>query len=224
MPKSIKLKDNTYWDSSSIIYKKSVNLEDMLSGRWIANIDTHYLTGFYSCNPNTQGTFPCDNKYGQLVTSVNSENIYGEGFDMFTQIFIPTWGNELFVRTCTNKSNWTNWRSINNDLNDTGWIKLNLINGATNFTNGRDLAYRKIGKIVYLSGLFTAPATNEVLPIAYLPVGFRPHYDYESFIIRNGAGYCKAGINRDNGDGAIWIQGATAGETSFSNISFIADR
>lgn len=107
--------------------------------------------------------------------------------------------------------------------NDTGWIKLDLINGATNFTNGRELAYRKIGKIVYLSGLIAAPVTNDVLPIAYLPVGFRPHYDYESFVIRNGAGYCKAGINRENGDGAIWIQGAVAGETSLSNVSFIAD-
>ena len=108
--------------------------------------------------------------------------------------------------------------------NDTGWIKLDLINGATNFVNGRELVYRKIGKTVYLSGLITAPATDSVLPIAYLPVGFRPHYDYESFVIRNGTGYCKAGINKSNGDGAIWIQGAVAGETSLSNISFIAEK
>lgn len=106
---------------------------------------------------------------------------------------------------------------------DTGWIKLDLINGATNFTQGRDLAYRKIGKVVYLSGLITAPATNEILPIAQLPVGCRPHYNYESFVIRNGAGYCKAGINKSD-DGYIWIQNSVAGETSFSNVSFIADR
>lgn len=105
---------------------------------------------------------------------------------------------------------------------DTGWIKLDLINGATNFTQGRDLAYRKIGKVVYLSGLITAPATNEVLPIAQLPVGCRPHYNFESFVIRNGTGYCKAGINKNN-DGYIWIQNSVAGETSFSNVSFIAD-
>lgn len=106
---------------------------------------------------------------------------------------------------------------------DTGWIELELINGATLFTNGRNPSYRRIGKIVYLSGLFQAPATNEVLPIAYLPVGFRPHYDYESSIIRNGTGYCIAGINRYGTDGAIWIQNSVAGETSLSNISFIAD-
>ena len=105
---------------------------------------------------------------------------------------------------------------------DTGWIKLNLLNGATNFTQGRDLAYRKIGKVVYLSGLITAPATNKVLPIAQLPIGCRPHYDFESFVVRNGTGYCKAGINKSN-DGYIWIQNSVAGETSFSNVSFIAD-
>ena len=118
----------------------------------------------------------------------------------------------------------TNADNISNLQYDTGWINLDLINGATDFTDGRKLAYRKIGKIVYLSGLFEAPATDIVLPIAYLPVGFRPHYDYESFIIRNGSGYCKAGINMNNGDGAIWIQNAVAGETSLSNVSFIADR
>lgn len=116
-----------------------------------------------------------------------------------------------------------NGNKIYNDDYDTGWIELELINGATLFTDGRTPSYRKIGKIVYLSGLFKAPETNDVTPIAYLPEGFRPHYDYESFIIRNGVGYCIAGINRDNQNGAIWIQNSTTGETSLSNISFIAD-
>lgn len=110
------------------------------------------------------------------------------------------------------------------DISDTGWIKLTLKNGATNFTDGRDLCYRKIGKVVYLSGLITAPESTSVLAIASLPAGFRPHYDYESFVIRNGAGYCKAGISMNGDAGAIWIQGSVAGETSFSNVCFIADR
>lgn len=116
-----------------------------------------------------------------------------------------------------------NHKKLNEILDDTGWIKLNLINGATIWTQGREPCYRRIGNRVYLSGLFKAPASNSVLPISYLPEGFRPHYDYESFIIRNGSSYCICGVNQDNRNGAIWIQFSKAGETSLSNVSFLVD-
>ncbi len=104
---------------------------------------------------------------------------------------------------------------------DTGWIKINLINGAEDFIPGeRQLSYRKVGKVVYLSGAITPPATTSLIAIGVLPEGFRPHYDFESFIIRNGDGYCKAGVNYT---GAIWVQNCTNTETTFSSTSFIAD-
>lgn len=104
---------------------------------------------------------------------------------------------------------------------DTGWIKINLINGAEDFIPGeRQLSYRRIGKVVYLSGAITPPATSSLIAIGVLPEGFRPHYDFESFIIRNGDGYCKAGVNYT---GAIWVQNCTNAETTFSSTSFIAD-
>lgn len=104
---------------------------------------------------------------------------------------------------------------------DTGWIKINLINGATDFIPGeRQLSYRKVGKVVYLSGAITPPATTSLIAIGVLPEGFRPHYDFESFIIRNGDGYCKAGVNYT---GAIWVQNCANAETTFSSTSFIAD-
>lgn len=104
---------------------------------------------------------------------------------------------------------------------DTGWIKIDLINGATDFIPGeRQLSYRKIGKVVYLSGAIIPPATSSLIAIGVLPEGFRPHYDFESFIIRNGDGYCKAGVNYT---GAIWVQNCTNAETTFSSTSFIAD-
>lgn len=118
-----------------------------------------------------------------------------------------------------------NMQELQEKTNDTGWIELSLINGATSIENDRKLSYRKIGNIVYLSGTIIPPetASSSAVIIAYLPSGCRPHYTYESFIIRNNNGSCIAGINFSTIDGAIWIQNATNGETSFSNVSFIAD-
>lgn len=118
-----------------------------------------------------------------------------------------------------------NMQELQEKSNDTGWIELSLINGATSIENDRKLSYRKIGNIVYLSGTIIPPetASSSAVIIAYLPSGCRPHYTYESFIIRNNNGSCIAGINFSTIDGAIWIQNATNGETSFSNVSFIAD-
>lgn len=118
-----------------------------------------------------------------------------------------------------------NMQELQEKTNDTGWIELSLINGATSIENDRKLSYRKIGNIVYLSGTIIPPetASSSAVIIAYLPSGCRPHYTYESFIIRNNNGSCVAGINFSTIDGAIWIQNATNGETSFSNVSFIAD-
>lgn len=110
-------------------------------------------------------------------------------------------------------------------VKDTGWVELTLVNDATNIVDDRKLSYRKVGDVVYLSGAIIPPASavDAAVTIAYLPEGFRPHYPYESFIVRNSDGYCIAGINFDSIDGAIWIQNAANGETSFSNVSFIAD-
>lgn len=127
--------------------------------------------------------------------------------------------------TATSYVPYLNLEELQEKTNDTGWIELSLINGATSIENDRKLSYRKIGNIVYLSGTIIPPetASSSAVIIAYLPSGCRPHYTYESFIIRNNNGSCIAGINFSTIDGAIWIQNATNGETSFSNVSFIAD-
>lgn len=127
--------------------------------------------------------------------------------------------------TATSHVPYLNLEEVQEKTKDTGWIELNLINGATNITTDRKLSCRKIGNVVYLSGAIIAPTTadNSVTIIAYLPSGFIPHYNYESFVIRNANGTCLAGINLNTKDGAIWIQNAENGETSFSNVSFIAD-
>lgn len=127
--------------------------------------------------------------------------------------------------TATPYTPYLNMQELQEKSNDTGWIELSLINGATSIENDRKLSYRKIGNIVYLSGTIIPPetASSSAVIIAYLPSGCRPHYTYESFIIRNNNGSCIAGINFSTIDGAIWIQNATNGETSFSNVSFVAD-
>ena len=130
-----------------------------------------------------------------------------------------------YGETATSYVPYLNLEAVQEKTKDTGWIELNLINGATNITTDRKLSCRKIGNVVYLSGAIIAPTTadNSVTIIAYLPSGFIPHYNYESFVIRNANGTCLAGINLNTKDGAIWIQNAGNGETSFSNVSFIAD-
>ena len=111
MAKSIKLKNDIYWDDRSIIHDGML-LGDILRGKLIADIDKHFITGFFTYNPNSIGTKPLEKEYGQLLCFSNRYNFFGEEFTMTTQIAIPTWDNQIFIRTTTNNANWTNWRSV----------------------------------------------------------------------------------------------------------------
>lgn len=112
-----------------------------------------------------------------------------------------------------------------NKLYDSGWKYLTLQNGATIFNENNKPRYRKIGNIVYLDGLFSSPATSVTSPltIATLPSGYRPSSWWKSFIIRNGTNSCICGVNKGGVTGEIWIQYASAEETSLNGIVFVAD-
>ena len=107
MAKSIKLKNDTYLDNSSIFH-----------GKCIDNLDTHYSIGVFTYNPNTKGKKPDDNEYGQLICYENS-NMLQEGFSMITQIAVPTWSKKMYNRKKTNETEWSEWASITTTISKT---------------------------------------------------------------------------------------------------------
>lgn len=69
------------------------------------------------------------------------------------------------------QSSWGGWNAIN--LTDSGWLDLTLINGAIAYNEVQKPRYRKIGKDVFLSGVFKGVIQSNT-DIAVLPSGFRP--------------------------------------------------
>ena len=63
------------------------------------------------------------------------------------------------------------WNEIS-IVNDTGWIELPLLNGAT--TTSDKAIYRRIGKMVYFKGVVNNITTNDFI-FGNLPIGFRPN-------------------------------------------------
>lgn len=56
---------------------------------------------------------------------------------------------------------------------DSGWHTLELLNDVLPYNEAQKPMYRKIGKIVFLAGVFKNIEGNNI-PIAKLPEGFRP--------------------------------------------------
>jgi len=63
--------------------------------------------------------------------------------------------------------------SVQGQLTDTGWIDLPLSNGITAYSEEQKPRYRRIGKEVFLSGVFKGVTANNT-PVGTLPEGFRP--------------------------------------------------
>lgn len=71
------------------------------------------------------------------------------------------------------------------DVSDTGWINLSLLNSVTAFASYTP-QYRKIGKLVFIRGSVSNITTANTI-IAVLPSGFRPsnNYFYANFKVGN---------------------------------------
>lgn len=63
---------------------------------------------------------------------------------------------------------------LNDKLADSGWIDLPLSDGITAYNDEQKPRYRKIGNIVYLSGVFKGVTANNTV-VGTLPEGFRPN-------------------------------------------------
>lgn len=62
---------------------------------------------------------------------------------------------------------------VQTKLSDSGWIALPLANGITQYNEEQKPRYRRIGKEVFLSGVFKGVTANNTV-VGTLPEGFRP--------------------------------------------------
>ena len=105
--------------------------------------------------------------------------------------------------------------------NDTGWNTLALAEGITPHSGQQITQYRRVGKQVFLRGIFLGEGITINNPIAVLPEGFRPSQRIMK-LLPNNSGYDRLEIETD---GTIKIAWSTMPEQlyrfhSFSDISF----
>lgn len=82
--------------------------------------------------------------------------------------------NELYIaayRNMTPENKFSGWSKVSTE-NDSGWLELPLVGGATTISYDKPL-YRKIGNTVYMKGAVETMTSNTVF--ATLPYGFRPN-------------------------------------------------
>jgi len=89
-----------------------------------------------------------------------------------TMYYIPcSKTHSTFYQCAYYMSAWGAWNEVK--LFDSGWIDLPLATGITAYSEAQKPRYRKIGKTVFLTGVYKgATMQNEV--IATLPSGYRP--------------------------------------------------
>jgi hypothetical protein len=117
---------------------------------------------------------------------------------------------------------------INERIVDTGWVSLELLNGAKLFTAGYDLQVRRIGNTVYMRGRITG-LTAHPTTIAVLPQQFRPRdgYSFRFVVPSNGGTNAVFVFNPDSGNVILDFtsDGNVPAERwfSFNNVVFCTD-
>lgn len=239
MAKRIKLKDSTFWDSSSIVHG-TTSLETKLNK--IDTADFHTSKGY-----DTIEEFLDDFKtFAGYKVHVGYLTIAGANgyFIGYLQTYLGGYGkvhvftsfhthmavldNGTWTKVSLNNEQYRNaLTNITNDWRDTGWKNITSFNNGAGFwsSNHTPPRYRRIGNQVYLEGLFSF-GTNE-RPQFVLPVGYRPSKPYASFLQRCGNGYCIIYINDADIDGNVVIQSITrtnsSKETSLFGITYETD-
>lgn len=114
---------------------------------------------------------------------------------------------------------------INERIVDTGWVSLELLNGAKLFTAGYDLQIRKIYNTVYMRGRITG-LTEHPTTIAVLPQQFRPRdgYSFRFIVPSNGGTSAVFVFNPDSG--TVILDNTSDGQVpearwfSFNNVVY----
>ena len=115
--------------------------------------------------------------------------------------------------------------SINERIVDTGWVSLELLNGAKLFTDGYNLQIRKIYNTVYMRGRITG-LTEHPTTIAVLPQQFRPRdgYSFRFIVPSNGGTSAVFVFNPDSG--TVILDNTSDGQVpearwfSFNNVVY----
>lgn len=114
---------------------------------------------------------------------------------------------------------------INERIVDTGWVNLELLNGAKLFTDGYNLQIRKIYNTVYMRGRITG-LTAHPTTIAVLPQQFRPRdgYSFRFIVPSNGGTSAVFVFNPDSG--TVILDNTSDGQVpearwfSFNNVVY----
>ena len=111
----------------------------------------------------------------------------------------------------------SSWADVSQDT--TAWAALTLSASWVNFGGAYATAqYRRVGGIVYLSGLIKSGTTTPGTVIATLPAGFRPAYQDQYGSYGNSA----LAAWQVNTDGTIRVEVASATSSSLAGIRFPA--
>lgn len=114
---------------------------------------------------------------------------------------------------------------INERIVDTGWVNVELLNGARLFTEGYNLQIRKIYNTVYMRGRITG-LTEHPTTIAVLPQQFRPRdgYSFRFIVPSNGGTSAVFVFNPDSG--TVILDNTSDGQVpearwfSFNNVVY----
>ena len=115
--------------------------------------------------------------------------------------------------------------NINERIVDTGWVNVELLNGAKLFTAGYNLQIRKIYNTVYMRGRITG-LTEHPTTIAVLPQQFRPRdgYSFRFIVPSNGGTSAVFVFNPDSG--TVILDNTSDGQVpearwfSFNNVVY----
>lgn len=113
------------------------------------------------------------------------------------------------------------WVTITND--DSGWITPTLLNSWVNFSPSyRQVAYRRLNRVVYVEGVIKGGASVVGQAIFNLPAGFRPASTAPAVIMRTVASAASGGSSPIEVDGSTGNvqQGATGISATWTSFGF----
>ncbi|NFT06829.1 hypothetical protein FDF26_07055 [Clostridium botulinum] len=140
------------------------------SNAYISNANNCGIAGKRTTHRTSSNTLNTPYKQGLTLGYVEGiVDTYLNSTNFGIQIGYAT-GNELFKRSLISGT-WSEWKRLAT-VDDTGWIDLPLLNGAT--TTSDKALYRRIGKMVYFKGVVNN-ITSDGFIFGNLPIGFRPN-------------------------------------------------
>lgn len=107
------------------------------------------------------------------ATGLITVNPGGNAGQLIMQYIPCKKADATYYQRCYYESSWGEWKVIPPPTTDSGWLDLPLATGITAYSDAQKPRYRKIGKEVFLSGVYKG-AVGENITIATLPAGYRP--------------------------------------------------